>query len=64
MLKCSLVADGCLFLGLNSGLIQMYDAYTLDLISDYPLIGNSQPTAMILKEAGILMVATVNGTFE
>ena len=34
VLKCSLVAEACLFLGLTSGMVQMYDAYTLDFIAE------------------------------
>jgi hypothetical protein len=33
VLKCSLVAEACLFLGLTSGAVQMYDAYTLELVA-------------------------------
>ena len=33
VLKCSLVAEACLFVGLTFGTVQMYDAYTFDLIA-------------------------------
>ena len=49
VLKCSLVAETCLFLGLATGLIQMYDAYTLEFVAQTETVYHVPPSAMILK---------------
>lgn len=42
----------------------MYDAYTLEFIAEAQTFSSVQPTAMILKKAGLLLVGTNKGSFE
>ena len=42
----------------------MYDAYTLDLIAEIATNGNVQPTAIVLKSPGNIMVGSIKGTLQ
>ena len=63
-LKCMLIAESKLFVGLTTGEIVMYDPFTLELIDKANTYRHSMPNSMVLQSAGTLLVGMTSGSLE
>lgn len=63
-LKCLLIAETKLFVGLTIGEIHMFDPFTLERLGKVEFFRNALPSSMALYKSGSLLVGTSNSSLE
>ena len=62
--KCVLVAESKLFIGMSTGEIYMYDAFALELLDKTTTCRQATPISMTMQSTGTILVGMSSGSLE